>query len=283
MEYDSITQKSILLKMLSAFNGYCEANGLKFTLCFGTLLGAVRHKGFIPWDDDVDIVMPRPDYDRFLKMASDSFMPGYKVIHPQNTPHYYLPFAKVIDCNTSLIEYKIARLCPIGVYLDIFPIDSVPDDRAESEKLFKRYSSLKRKAMETALRYDYLNKMNARRLIKLIRHHFFGLFYSSSQWFDKCEKVAASTAYGSTGHLRIYSCPHFGELVFDRSVFEEFVDLEFEGLPFKGIKNYDSFLTACYQDYMQLPPEGQRGTDHRHYFIDLDRHLSIEEIHAMGY
>lgn len=283
MEYDSARHKSILLKMMSVFDDFCEANGLRYSLCGGTLLGAVRHKGFIPWDDDVDIVMPRPDYERFLKVSSDSFLPGYKVIHSQNTPNYYLPFAKVIDCNTSLIEYKVARSCPIGVYLDIFVIDSVPENRAESDKLYRRYCSLKKKAMETALRYDYLTKMSFKRRKKLFRHKLYSLFYSSNELFDKCDKVATSTKYGSTDRLRIYSSPHFGRLVFDKYVFEDFVDLEFEGFLFNCIKNYDAYLTACYQDYMQLPPEEKRGTDHRHYFINLDRHLTLDEIHAMGF
>lgn len=286
MEYESIQYKSILINMMGAFHEYCEAYGLKYTLCGGSLLGAVRHHGIIPWDDDIDIIMPRPDYTKLLSMSHDHFISGYQVIHAQNTPNYYLPYAKVIDHNTSLIESRRTRLCPIGVFLDIFPIDTIPENQTESERLYKQYSSLKNKAKETAFYYDLISRKKTKWRIAyktFFRHQLYYYLYSSKTLFEKCDNIASSTKYGSTNKLRVYSSPHFSKIEFNKSVFDEYIDMEFDGIIVKGLKDYDSYLTMCYKNYMQLPPLEQRVSHHSQYFVNLAKHLTKEEIYAQGF
>jgi lipopolysaccharide cholinephosphotransferase len=133
----TITQdelKSIQLDLLQKTADFCEANGIRYFLCGGTLLGAIRHKGYIPWDDDIDIVMPRPDYERFCKTFNqpDSV---YKVKSLLTHPDYACAFAKVYDNRTMLKElhYKGVHF---GVYIDVLPVDGVKDSAQIKKIMF---------------------------------------------------------------------------------------------------------------------------------------------------
>ena len=119
----------------------CEDNGIRYGLCGGTLLGAVRHGGFIPWDDDIDIVMPRPDYEKFLKIA-DKLPQRYRVSSPNNDIDNFHAYGKVYDMNTKMIEFPEGKRINIHVYIDIFPIDGLPEDEIKREKHRRRVKRL---------------------------------------------------------------------------------------------------------------------------------------------
>ena len=128
--------RGIQIGILDDVHRFCEAHGLTYFLSSGTLIGAVRHKGYIPWDDDIDIYMPRNDYEQFLQTYCDE-TGHYRVINPQTEPHYYYTFAKVVDLHTLMVE-KETEGYQIGVYMDIFPVDYVSDDPKERELVFKK-------------------------------------------------------------------------------------------------------------------------------------------------
>ena len=117
--------RQIQMGILDEVHQYSEAHGLRYFLSSGTLIGAVRHKGYIPWDDDIDVYMPRKDYERFLREFKGNEQ--YKLLNPAKEPHYYYTFAKVIDLRTRMVEDETEGF-EIGVYMDIFPVDYVPDD-----------------------------------------------------------------------------------------------------------------------------------------------------------
>ncbi len=121
--------RQIQMGILDEVHQFCEANGLRYFLSSGTLIGAVRHKGYIPWDDDIDIYMPRQDYEQFLQTYSDT-KGTYRAINPATEPHYYYTFAKVVDQRTRMVE-KETEGYEIGVYMDIFPVDYVTEDLQE--------------------------------------------------------------------------------------------------------------------------------------------------------
>ena len=128
--------RQIQMGILDDVHRFCEAHGLRYFLSSGTLIGAVRHKGYIPWDDDIDIYMPRKDYEEFLQTyTSDSG--HYRAINPQTEQHYYYTFAKVVDSRTRMVE-KETEGYEIGVYMDSFPVDFVTDDLQERERIFKK-------------------------------------------------------------------------------------------------------------------------------------------------
>lgn len=134
--------KSIELDILLAFHDYCEQKGLSYMLYYGTLLGAVRHQGFIPWDDDIDVVMPRDDYEAFFRsFPCDSSFETIKLISYRDRSSIY-PFIKLVDTRTEVVEDFVDPRYKTGVWIDIFPMDGLPeDDRPfkENRKAMRKY------------------------------------------------------------------------------------------------------------------------------------------------
>ena len=128
--------RSIQMGILDEVHRFCEAHGLRYFLSSGTLIGAVRHKGYIPWDDDIDIYMPREDYETFLNTYHDE-KGIYRAINPASESHYYYTFAKVVDQRTHMVERETEGY-EIGVYMDIFPVDFVTEDLKERERIFRQ-------------------------------------------------------------------------------------------------------------------------------------------------
>ncbi|MBQ8445584.1 MAG: LicD family protein, partial [Opitutales bacterium] len=120
--------KQIQLGILDKVHEFCEKNGITYFLSSGTLIGAVRHKGYIPWDDDLDLYMPRADYDKFIKLFSANSPENTKLLSLETDKKYQYPFAKVIDDRTEMVETAVGESFKIGVYIDVFPVDSVPDN-----------------------------------------------------------------------------------------------------------------------------------------------------------
>ena len=128
----------IALDVLIYLDKVCSKYGLKYFIVDGTLLGAVRHKGFIPWDDDIDVWMPRADYDRLADVIRQDGEKKYKFCTPQNTKKFIYPFGKLIDVRTGLLDDTSAK-CEIGVHIDVFPYDGLPgDSEPEYRKFAKR-------------------------------------------------------------------------------------------------------------------------------------------------
>ena len=129
----------IELEVLRSFHVFCEENKLTYYLTAGTLLGAIRHNGFIPWDDDIDIVMPRPDYERFLQLFEQKNTVSYlKLATPKNTPNYYVPMAKLFDSRFGMEEPNLRFPCPLGPWIDIFPLDNMGNEYEEAVSFFKK-------------------------------------------------------------------------------------------------------------------------------------------------
>ena len=254
-------KKIILLDILTYFHDYCEKNNLTYYLTGGTLLGAVRHNGFIPWDDDIDINMPRKDYECFLdsfnKKCSSS---KYKAVSLRDQG-YYLTSAKVIDTTTRLRE-KVNANFDIGVYIDIFPMDNLTSDYSKARELFRdvgRYRNVLT-LMNATLRKGRVWYKNV--AIQISRIFLAGL--SREKVLKKIDKQSRKyenelgSKYIGTPCTAIY-----GEKEILKSEwFTERCLLKFEGGRFWAPKGYDAFLTQLYGDYMQLPPEEKRVTHH---------------------
>ena len=120
--------RTLWVHMLDVIDAWCRSNGVNYSLSSGTLIGALRHKGFIPWDDDIDIGMPREDYERFVRSFNCAY-PGTQLMSPELDPRFCMPFAYVYREDTLLIEEKITyHNFPIGVKVDVFPLDGAPSD-----------------------------------------------------------------------------------------------------------------------------------------------------------
>ena len=136
--YDIKTLQGRLVPMLECIDKVCREHHLRYYLWAGTMLGAIRHKGFIPWDDDMDICMPRPDYDLLLAHCQEWMPAPFEVVGPHNRADYPYPFAKVEDASTTVLERPDFNF-PEGIYVDIFPIDGIPSDPDVQKKHLKKY------------------------------------------------------------------------------------------------------------------------------------------------
>lgn len=250
--------KKIELNILTYFTEVCEENNLRYYLGGGTLLGAVRHKGFIPWDDDIDVMMPRPDFQKLLSLSINN--ENYNIIKP-GTAGYYYNFAKLVDTRTILEEKGIKLIDGLGVYIDIFPLDGMPETPDARKKRFKELNSIRKRINNTCLLkpkfhrnpFAYLNACriyNSNKNIDLSSLQKKYLDSALKNSFDDSEFVfAAGGAYGARD-------------IFPGKWFEKEIELQFENLSVKAFNGYDFYLTQLYGDYMTLPPEDKRVTPH---------------------
>lgn len=277
MEVDLNKYHSILLKTMEVFHFFCEKNGLTYSISGGTMLGAVRHGGFIPWDDDIDVMMPRPDYNRFLEITANAFVDGYTVISQYNTKNYRMPFAKIMDLNSTVIPLKENKDCPYGAFIDIFPIDGITEKEYFSKKNVKKYF----RTMAYALSLH--NGPNYNKLQSIIIHLIARLSFKNSQQFlIECDSIAQKYGYDSCPYLgQYFSVYSYYKEMYPRDVFDETEIIDFEGIKVRCIKQRDKYLTIMYGDYMTPPPPEKRVTHHFIYYINLDRRLSAEEIDSL--
>lgn len=262
------------LEIAKEIRRVCEENHIRYFLCCGSFLGAVRHQGFIPWDDDLDIGMLREDYERFCRIAPEKLNPEYCVQSWYTDPRYALPFAKVRKRGTLLLERKSIHLEENGIYVDVFPFDNAPREAAEQKKLARKLVTYFRiKLMKSGMRPWMENdRIVWVKRIGFIPYQLLSLLGSHEKWIDCFEKAARSVPAGEIlCRQRAWSkldC-------YDRAWCEDLASYPFEGEQFPGPRDYDAFLTSIFGDYMTLPPEGTR--EDRHQIVRLDFGDGTEE------
>lgn len=251
--------RQIQMGILDEVHRFCEAHGLRYFLSSGTLIGAVRHKGYIPWDDDIDIYMPRKDYEQFLQTFSDA-NGIYRAINHSTESHYYYTFAKVVDLRTKMLEDETEGY-EIGVFMDIFPVDYVTDDMQERERVFNE------KKLLYKIRRCKISKSNPLRS-------------RLAYWVYKCWPLTVKQIECSIRKLIVLDTPtntvcnmtEAGPRIegcFPASDIVSSVDIEFEGKMYKTMVGYKDYLERTYGDYMTLPPVEQRVTHHfEAYWLD---------------
>ena len=251
--------KRISLDILVDVAKFCEENSIVYYLGCGTLLGAIRHKGFIPWDDDIDIMIPRNEYKRFLdKYKSDN----YRLLKPSEGVFFY---AKVYDTRTVVYEsmFDKDKVKPIGVSIDIFPLDGIVND----EKIVNKIVN-KSKFYETLLRMSN-QPLNYRNKLKNKIYRIITRIIGSKNLVKIIEKIDQTYSYENSDYaIRIKTTLNGINKALPKSVYE--IDRkEFEGHMFNVPKGYDLWLKSFFgDDYMELPPKEKRVTHIREgYFI----------------
>ena len=243
--------KIIQLDLLQKTTDFCDKKGLRYFLCGGTLIGAIRHKGYIPWDDDIDIAMPRQDYEKFAMTFNQ---PGnyYQVVSVNTDPNYAYAFAKVFDNRTILKELHYKGT--IGAYIDIFPADGVKDT-FQIRKMMLLHKMLNTK------RANYYKRTFLKMIINTLGKILLLPFsaHKIAFWMDS---EARKYPFGSISSAGLIANPlGIGEMV-DKSVFDSDIYQEFEGHQYRVPIGYDRWLRSIYGEYMQLPPEEHRVTHH---------------------
>lgn len=251
--------KQCQLDVLEEIHAFCLKNGLKYYMVYGTLIGAVRHQGYIPWDDDIDIAMPREDYDCFIKTFNGSKPEVSKCIHFSIEPGYYLDFAKVYDKRTRLIEL-VNKPVEIGAYIDVFPIDVMPDDTAQAEAHLRKILE-----QEKLLRKHNQTGSGKGRALKSLVHDLERLPLKGNrlQCIRKIEELGTAFRGQKTGHVSI-AVGGFALLkdYVPAEWYAEPVLVPFEGTQFCAPAKAHELLTHWYGDYMTLPPEQEQQSHH---------------------
>lgn len=262
--------KQIELDLLKIFAEICDNNNLKYFLIGGTLLGAVRHKGFIPWDDDIDVGMPRKDYEKFIKIAQKQ-LPEYIFLQTNKTdPKYPQNFAKLRNCNTTFIETAVKNLkINHGIYIDVFPFDAVPNDKFKQKViLFKsKLLSVRIQELYTVENIGAVKSLRNKVIINLLK-----LFYHTPYDAVRAkEKLNRNYENIKTDYLFNFSGAWGKKEISPRIWFDESIKLQFQDCMFSCPKRYDEYLNRIYGDYMRYPPVEQRVSHHYTEIIDCDK------------
>lgn len=258
-----------LLEMLKWFHSFCKDNDLRYYAQGGTVLGAIRHQGFIPWDDDIDVGMPRDDYNKFIELMKDKPSNVYELETPLSNKDFVYTYCKVYNVNTTLVEhtrYKTKR----GIYLDVFPLDGMGDTEEEMKKRVKFIKSKVNwiSAKTCALRkgrkwYKNLAIIFARCIPEFICGWQKTVDrldkFCAEKSFEDCKYVA--NAYGAWGEKEVALRETYGQPV----------EVDFEDAKVYVPQDHDQYLRNLYGDWRQLPPEEKRVTHHDFLEIDLEK------------
>ena len=254
------------LLIVNEIKRLCEKNGIKYFMIAGTLLGAVRHRGFIPWDDDMDIGMLREDYERFISAAETDLDSRFFIQTTETDAYYGLSFAKLLLKNTSLVENNAAN----GIFVDIFPFDAVPESPKEESKHKKRTYFLKRLLLAKQ-NYRVCGKKEYAKRLVYSGLKFVSLFYSREKLCKKLQSECRRYNIPNKMPERIVNIG--GAYGYSRETIrcewvDSTVELPFEEFTFAAPVGYKAYLEYFYGDYMTPPPEDKRYN--RHGVTDLD-------------
>ena len=254
--------KVIQLDLLNKVDEVCRANNLRYSLGGGTLLGAVRHKGYIPWDDDIDIMMPRPDYEIFIQLINSS-QEKYKIQCFLTDFTYVDLSAKFYDSSTILIDDIVDNKKQIGVSIDIFPIDGLGNSKKEAVKAFRKKAFLRELLVAAQWKKYFRSKTHAwyyeipRFLLFCISRNI-----DKTKIFREIEKYYISIKYDEVSYVAAVGGSYREREILPKQLYSEFVLLEFENKKYYVIKGYDEYLTSIFGDYMTLPPIEKRVSHH---------------------
>jgi len=257
-----------LYEMMIFFHQLCEKHNLNYYMIGGTMLGAVRHKDFIPWDDDIDVALPRNDYDKLISL-SDSDMPdNIRLLTMEKMKNFPFAFAKLVNTNTTLIEDIGGKEVVTGVYIDIFPIDGAGKEETTAKKLNKKIEFL-RKCVFVSFsnkRYKSFFKSSVAQGIRLIDYKI---------WLKWLNKTLKKYPYESSRYISNFLGAWGEKEIMHRDFWGRPTLYQFRESQFYGPENYDKYLSSLYNNYMELPPIEKRRSHHNFKYLNLN--LPYEE------
>ena len=258
--------QQVSLEILKDVHQFCVENDICYTLFGGTMIGAIRHKGFIPWDDDVDIAMPRPDYEKFLMLYQSK--KGYRLI-AAGSEESYLAFSRVCEMERTSVASETFPWSNVttGVWIDVFPLDGAEDEEMAAKRQFAK---LKKKWLRCSYyrstQVDFSSIKSLSKRIKFLVKKIYLLVRGKNyrelvaDYIDECMKIK----WGESSHFANLSYMRYGikeyELLED---FESTISVPFEDSCFYVCNGYDRLMRRKYGDYMQLPPKDKQKANHK--------------------
>lgn len=256
--------QQVSLDILKDIHEFCIANDIKYTLFSGTLIGAIRHKGFIPWDDDLDIAMPRPDYERFVRLYGERN--GFKCFSPEiQGENVWIAFARVCDMKRTFVDdsFILWTKEDKGVWIDIFPLDGAPSDRIAAEKLTEKIYKEWDLTRKIRLSWD---RHIIRKTLRMTLGHLKNKILNSWKGYEACARHIAlckTIPFESATHYSNFSWPGWKMREYcEKDVLSEYILWPFEDQEFYVMKGYDKALRAKYGDYMTPPPASEQSPRH---------------------
>lgn len=277
------------LEIIKVFQDICKRHNLRYFAIGGTCLGAVRHKGFIPWDDDVDFAMPYEDYVKFLELCNVELPKSYSILTPSNskrfTPLSY--YSKIHDVNTTFTPSYYVNLADAyrGIFIEIFPVHGLPINEREKRKILL-YSCVYKK-LNAKLRFPFSMSPSAKGKILWLLSSPLKFFMPYYYFTSKHEKMMSRYPFGCSDEVIFPwrdSKPNkegWYKNIFPYKYFKSVVEIPFEDITISVPVDYDGYLRSDFGDYMKLPPEDQRIGDSKGAIIDFDKpysyHASLKE------
>lgn len=257
-EIDLDELKVIQMDVLQAVDEFCCDHNIRYSLACGTLLGAIRHKGYIPWDDDIDIYVPREDYKRLIEEFPEAYKEKYKLTSLERDPNWNRPYANAYNGDTVFIE-NARNSEHIGVNIDIFPVDEVPTGEE-----WERFNKIRRRKLQAfSLKFIRLNKH--RSIVKnatILLFRLFTCLSSTRKWAEKINCMIQQ--YNGKGYDYLFECclGLMQKRPFPKKLFDELIYVPFEDRQFMAFADYDCYLKNGFGDYMKLPPKEKQVSHH---------------------
>lgn len=262
LEIHAEEYKKIVNEVLAYTDKVCRQNNITYYLAYGSLLGAVRHKGFIPWDDDIDIIMDRKNFEQFISSVRNDGHNYYKLMWITEDKEYDLPLPKIVDTRTRLKQTgRKSNIC-IGAWVDILIIDDVPDDLSKQKRVLKKFDFYEE--CWNWSQYSMFSIKNSKNIKQVIRFFIMRLLSmpGSRYWAKKMNREAGK--YNDKGYKTFSALTFSGgkRKVYLKEWLGAGCDVEFEGEKYRAPENWHEYLKNAYGDYMKLPPVEKQVSNH---------------------
>lgn len=247
-------------EILEYFAQFCRKENIRFFLSNGTLLGAVKYGGFIPWDDDVDVLVPRQDYDRLISIFEDS--EKYRLFSHERNPSFRFPFAKLCDMTTRKEEPFVDNGMALGLDIDIFPLDAWPENEGDAKVLLRRIRGSIRVLNFAKLQFNH-GKSQIRTIVKYVCIAG-AKMVGTERPLHRIDRLRKSVKAGSAArHAGCVTWPVYGEReILPSELFAQTLEVTFEGKKYPAPIGYDAYLRSLYGNYEADPPEEEQCTHH---------------------
>lgn len=254
--------KKLLVSLLNDFHKICEENGLTYNAFGGTMLGAVRHKGMIPWDDDIDVTMPDYDYDRFIDIVKNKYSDKFQVLDSSKKEYMY-PFAKFVLNDSILVEDNYRKPFNLSkLYIDVFPVYGYPKN---AETVFKDVNKIKYKKCRCVQKFILpIDKWKTPYYLIDYALGMINRIHSPYYYVNKEINILSQYSFNDSDIISCNGAGWYEKGKLSKDVYLDRVLYDFDGIKIWGIRDYHDHLYNLYGDYMQLPPENNRCSEHNY-------------------